>query len=618
VRSRDPFHGTFRAAKEEAMEIELRAGTPAAFAQPTVAAAFQATVATGGDTVALRTKGDATKITWRDYGERVRRAAGGFAGLGVQPGDTVAILMLNRPEFNVIDTAALHVGAVPFSMYVTSTVEQIRYFLEDSGAKVAVTERMFLPKLLEAITGTAVTKVIVVDGDAEGALSLAQLEAAAPAGFDFEARWRAVEPDSLLTIIYTSGTTGMPKGVELTHANIVFQLRAFQAVREIQGGSRAISYLPHAHIADRMSTHYMSMFLGGTMTTCPDPKLLFDHVMDVRPTEFTGVPRVWEKLKAGLEAKFAAESPEKRAMVKAAIDAGLMKVRLEQAGTPVPPDLAAGVARAEQLLFAPLRAAIGLDQARAFFVGAAPTPREVLEFFHAIGVPIAEVWGMSELSCVGTAMPHGVCKIGTVGVALPGVELKIAEDGEVLVRGPLVMRGYRNKPDQTRETIRGDGWLHTGDVGELDAEGFLKIVDRKKELIINAAGKNMSPANIEARIKTSSPLIGQACVIGDGRAYNVALLVLDPDGAMAFCRARSIDMPLAKLVDHPEVRAEIDRAIASANEHLSRVEQIKRYALLGEEWLPGGDELTPTMKLKRKPIAQKYAARIDALYAAGE
>ncbi len=591
------------------MDIELRPGAPAAFSRPTVCAAFQATLAAASDdAVALRTKGDAVRITWRELGDRVKRYAGGFAALGVAPGDTVAMLMLNRPEFNIIDTAAIHVGAVPFSIYVTSTVEQIRYFLDDSGAKIAITERAFAGKLREAAAGSKVEKIIVVDE------SLADLETA-PSGFDFEATWRAVRPDSLLTIIYTSGTTGMPKGVELTHANIVVQLRMFQAARDIEPGARIISYLPHAHVADRMSTHYMNMFVGGTVTTCPDPKQLFEHVPDVRPTEFTGVPRVWEKLKAGLEAKFAAEPPEKRAAIKGAIDASLMKVRAEQAGQPVPEPLAQGVARAEQMVFAPLRAALGLDKTRSFFVGAAPTPREVLEFFHALHIPIAEVWGMSELSCVATAMPRGVFKIGSVGKALPGVEIKIAGDGEVLVRGPLIMRGYRNKPDQTRETVV-DGWLHTGDVGELDAEGYLKLVDRKKELIINAAGKNMSPANIEARIKTSSPLIGQACVIGDGRAYNVALLVLDPDGAMAFCKARNIDLPLAKLVDHPDIKTEIERAIGAANEHLSRVEQVKRIALLPDEWLPGGDELTPTMKLKRKPIAAKYAARIEALYSA--
>ncbi|HWO24039.1 MAG TPA: long-chain fatty acid--CoA ligase [Kofleriaceae bacterium] len=608
-------------------DTTLPAGAPAGLRESTLCAAFQATVALRGDAVALRTRGDATRITWRDYGERVRRYAGGLAGLGVRGGDTLAILLVNRPEFNVIDTAAVHLGAVPFSIYLTSTIEQIRYLLADSGARVAVTERAFLPRLREAAAGTAVRSIIVVDGDAErdgdgdgdgerdAALTLAQLEAAAPADFDFEATWRAVSPDALLTIIYTSGTTGDPKGVELTHGNMIFELRALYAVEDLRAGDHFISYLPHAHIADRVGGHYLPIIVGATVTTCPDPRQIFEYVAEVRPTLFASVPRAWEKLKAGLEAKFAAEPPGKRAAIEGAISAGLARVRAEQAGQPVPAELAAGVARAEELVFAPLRAALGFDRARGFTCGAAPLPREVFEFFHAMNIRIAEVWGMSELSCVATAMPPGRIKIGTVGKAVTGVEIRLAPDGEVLVRGPLVMRGYRNKPDQTRETIDADGWLATGDVGELDAEGFLRIIDRKKELIINASGKNMSPVNIEARIKTSSLLIGQACVIGDARPYNVALIVLDPDGIAAFCRARGLALARAQLTEHELVRAEIDRAIAAANEHLSRVEQIKQYALLPDEWLPGGDELTPTMKLRRKPIAAKYATQIEALYA---
>jgi long-subunit acyl-CoA synthetase (AMP-forming) len=569
----------------------------------TMCEAFQATVAREGDAVALRTKADASRVTWREYGERVKRVASGLHALGVRAGDAVGVLMVNRPEFNIVDVAAMHLGATPFSMYLTSSAEQISYFLRDSGARVLVTERAQLPR----VQGLGIEHVVVVE----------ELDALAESsGFDFEASWRAVKPESVLTIIYTSGTTGDPKGVELTHANMIAECEAVLAVQPFESNVRVISYLPHAHIADRFGTHYLPMRIGGTVTACPDPRLLFEHVLDAKPTEFTGVPRVWEKLKAGIEAKLAAEpSPEKKGLVRAAIDASLAAVRFEQAGKPVPAELAAGVARAEAMVFGPLRAALGLGETRTFFVGAAPSTREVLEFFHAIGIRICEVWGMSELSCVGTAMPNGVAKIGSVGKALPGVELKVAEDGELLVRGPIVMRGYRNKPEQTHETIDSDGWLHTGDVATIDSDGFVAIVDRKKELIINAAGKNMSPANIEARIKASNPLIGQAAVIGDMRPYNVALLVLDPDAAMTWCRAKGVDMPLAQLVEHPELRAAIDGAIEVANDKLSRVEQIKKYALLPAEWLPGGDELTPTMKLKRKAIAAKYADQIDALYA---
>jgi len=250
------------------------------------------------------------------------------------------------------------------------------------------------------------------------------------------------------------------------------------------------------------------------------------------------------------------------------------------------------------------------------YAGAAPTPIDVLEFFHAIGLPICELWGMSEMTCVGTCNPRARPVIGTVGQPLPGVEVRIAEDGELLVRGQMVMRGYRSNPEQTAETIDSKGWLHTGDIAEIDPEGYVKIVDRKKELIINAAGKNMSPANIEAQIKSAGPLIGQAIAVGDRRPYNVALIVLDPDGASAWAAEHGLeDASPAALCKDPEVEAAVAHGVEEANSHLSRVEQIKRYAILPCDWLPGGDELTPTMKLKRKPICEKYAAEIDAMYA---
>jgi long-chain acyl-CoA synthetase len=551
----------------------------------------------------------------------VARTAQGLRGLGVEPGDRVAIHGENRPEWVIADLAIQGIGGVAVGIYPTSPAAEVEYLLghSDSVVLIAEDEEQLDKALAVRERLPALRMIVVIDPPVRAdqdprVMTWDQLEAGGELD-DYARTVDALEPGDTAMIVYTSGTTGAPKGVELTHANMIFELRALQGARGLHTAGHVISYLPHAHIADRTSSHYIPMALGSTVTTCPDPRQLFEHVGESHPTDFTGVPRVWEKLKAALEAKFAGEPPEKQAAIKGAITAGLMRVRAEQAGEQVPEALAAGVARAEQLVFAPLRAALGFDRARAYYTGAAPTPREVLEFFHAIGIPIAEVWGMSELSCVATAMPPDRVKIGTVGKAVPGVELRIADDGEVLVRGPLVMRGYRNQPDQTRATIDADGWLATGDVGELDGDGFLRIVDRKKEIIINAAGKNMSPANIEARIKTSSPLIGQVCVIGDARPYNVAVLVLDPDGAMAFSRKHGLDLPLARLADHDAVRAEIDRAIAAANDHLSRVEQIKRYALLPDEWLPGGDELTPTMKLKRKPIAAKYAAQIEALYA---
>jgi long-chain acyl-CoA synthetase len=330
------------------------------------------------------------------------------------------------------------------------------------------------------------------------------------------------------------------------------------------------------------------------------------YLPEVKPTWFFAVPRIWEKLKAAIEAGVAAEEDAaKKKATEWALGVGLEKVRLEQAGEPVPEELAQEYAKADELVLSKIRARLGLDQVESVNVGAAPTPREVIEFFHAIGVPLAELWGMSETTGYGTCNPPDKIKIGTVGPVSPGVEMKLADDGEVLIRGPVVTSGYRNQPDKTREALDDEGWLHTGDVGEFDDDGYLKIVDRKKELIINAGGKNMSPANIEAKVKAASPLIGQAIAIGDGKPYNVALITLDPDVAPGFIEKHGRDA----------VEAEVQRGMDAANEQLARVEQIKKFRLLDAEWQPGGDELTPTMKLKRKPIHEKYAREIEELYA---
>ncbi|WP_320671392.1 AMP-binding protein [Patulibacter defluvii] len=595
------------------------AGDP--LAVPSLAAAFQRTAAVDPDAVALRTIGGAVEISWRTYAERVRRIAAGLAALGVGRGDAVGLMLLNRPEFHLCDTAALHLGAVPFSIYNTSAPEQIAHLFANAGNRVVVCESLFLDRVQEARAATAVEHVICLDGDADGTLTLEQLEAMGRPEFDFDGAWRAVAGDDLLTLIYTSGTTGPPKGVELTHANLLAELRAATALLPLEFGDRAPSYLPSAHIADRWLSHYSAMAFGLQITCVPDPRAVAAALPDVRPTIWGAVPRVWEKIKAALEAKVEREPDAQRQQaMRWAIATGLRVVRAEQeriAGRGDGPDeaLRAEHAKAEQLVLGPIRAAIGLDQVRWSVSGAAPIPPDVLEFFGAIGLPICELWGMSELSCCATINPPARVKIGTVGPALPGIELRLAEDGEVLVRGGTVMRGYRNEPGKTAEAIE-DGWLRTGDIGTLDDEGYLRVVDRKKELMINAAGKNMSPANIELTLKAAGPLIGQAIAIGDARPYNVALLVLDPDAAAAYAADRGLADPSpAALAADPELVAAVAAEVERANERLSRVEQIKRFRILPVDWEPGGDELTPTSKLKRKPIAAKYAAEIEALYA---
>jgi long-subunit acyl-CoA synthetase (AMP-forming) len=378
-----------------------------------------------------------------------------------------------------------------------------------------------------------------------------------------------------------------------------------------------VSWLPAAHIAERMAHHYLPLLVGATITTCPNPREILAVLPRVKPSFFFAVPRIWEKIKAGLETRIAALPDEQRLSAQGAIEAAVEKVRLEQAGQPVPADLAEKVALGDEQLFSKLRALLGLDEALAVNVGAAPTPREVLEFFHGIGLEVGELWGMSETCGLGTVNPPGRARLGTVGPPAAGVEIKLAEDGEVLVRGECIMPGYRNQPEKTAETIDAEGWLHTGDVGEFDEAGYLRIIDRKKELIINAAGKNMSPSNIEGVLKAASPMIGQACVIGDAKPYNTALIVLDADYAPAWAEQQGLaGRALEDLAADAAVRAEVQAAVDRANGRLSRVEQIKRFHLVSGDWLPGGDELTPTMKLKRRPIAQKYAAEIEALYAA--
>jgi long-chain acyl-CoA synthetase len=581
---------------------------PRALSTSTMCEAFQITAAEYADSPALRLKDSDYEASWSDYAGAVRKRAAGLAALGVKRGDTVGFMLVNRPALHLTDCAAMHLGATCFSVYNTSSPEQVEYVVGNAGNRVLVTEQAFLDTVLavrEQVDG--LEHVIVVDGEApEGTISIEELEAMGDPGFDFEATWRAVEPDDVLCLIYTSGTTGPPKGVQLTHANMIGVWRACDQVREVKPGGRGISFLPSAHIADRWAALYAQMIFGTTVHCCPNPREMVAYSIEVKPTVWGGVPRIWEKLKAALEAGMAAEQdPDKRKAVEGAMEIGRRRVAAYMDGG-VPDNLQAEWDRADEQVFSKIRGILGLDEVESFVVGAAPTPPEVLEFFLAIGIEICETWGMSETTAIATLNPPGRIRVGTVGPPVPGTEVKLAEDGEVMVRGPQVMAGYRDMPEKTAEALSEDGWLRTGDIGEFDEAGYLRIVDRKKELIINAAGKNMSPANIEAKLKAASTLIAQAVAIGDNRPYNVALLALDPESLAA--RGAS--------AEDPEIVAEIAKAVEIANNRLSRVEQIKRYKILSSEWLPGGEELTPTMKLKRRPIERKYEAEIEALYAA--
>ncbi len=584
----------------------------------TFAQAVRATAARHPEIVAVRTPDDAVSLTWAELLARVDAIAGGLAGLGVGPGDAVALMLSNRPEFNIADLAVVTLGATPFSIYVTYPAPEIEFLIRDSGARVAIVEQAFLEPMLEARRSLpGLEHVIVVDGEPpEGVLALAEVEGADPA-FDGEAAAARVSPDDVLTLIYTSGTTGHPKGVELTHRAALFTAVHVKELMDFPPGSRVISWLPSAHIAERMAHHYIPVVFAATVTTVPNPREVVSYLPQVRPNWFFAVPRIWEKLKAGLEAMLASQPEEARRPVEEAMAASLERVRLRQRGEPVPAELEARVAAADEQIFANIRKMLGMDELKAVNAGAAPTPVDVVEFFHALGVELAELWGMSETCGTGAVNRPGQVKIGTVGPASPGVELTLAEDGEVLCRGEFLMSGYRNQPERTAETIDGEGWLHTGDIGTIDEDGFLTIVDRKKEIIINAAGKNMSPANIEAALKSGSPLIGQAVCIGDRRPFNTALIVLDADFAPQWAAQNGLgERSFEQLAAEPAMVAAVQAGVDAANERLARVEQIKKFTILPGDWLPGGDELTPTIKLKRRPIAEKYAEAIDAMYAA--
>jgi long-subunit acyl-CoA synthetase (AMP-forming) len=581
----------------------------------TLCEAFQATAAQNPDAVAIRTPGDGTVVTWREYARRVRSIAAGLAGLGVGPGDTVALMLTNRPDFHLVDTAVLHAGATPFSVYNTNPPELLGYLFDNGGNKVVVCEKQFLPVVLAGMrVGGKVEHVVCVDGGGHVALGLDEVEAAPATDFEFDTVWQSVRPDDVLTIVYTSGTTGPPKGVELTHINFIENTRVTEDFGRVGPSDRAISYLPDAHAANRWFTHYPNLLYGVPITTVADAWAVLAALTEVRPTVFVGVPRIWIKMKNALEDAIAKESMVKRELAGWALGVGRANARKTSDGKN--PGMAHKLqyAIADQIVLSKVRAKLGLDQVRVGVTGAAPIPWAVHEFILGLGIPLCEGYGMTECTAGATVNRPSRIKIGTVGTPVTGVEVTLAPDGEVLVRGKNVMRGYRKAPEKTAETIDSDGWLHTGDIGEFDGDGYLKIVDRKKELIINAAGKNMSPTNIENTIAANCPLAGSVAVIGDARPYNTALIAVDPDALTTFAKTSGLTGSLNDLATHPTIRAEIEANIAAANGKLSRVEQIKRFTIVADTWEPGSQYLTPTAKLRRKAIAAGYADTIEAMY----
>lgn len=588
-------------------------------AADTVARALSLTVSRYGNRVALRTLRDGYQLTWNELKDRVDRIAQGLASLGVERGSVVALFLVNRLEWHLIDLAAMSLGATSFSIYHTSAPGQVADQLRDSGAGVVATEQALLEPLQAALTSIdAPPATVLVDGDVpEGSHALEDLERLPPT-IDLGATIQAVQPEDILTLIYTSGTTGEPKGVEVTHHHIMSAARGVEKLGRFPVGSNVIAWLPTSHSAGRSGGHYFPVVFGATITSCPDPDLIIEHLRDARPTWFFAMPRNFEKFRDELERVIASWPGPLRARADAAICAGLEKVQLEQADEPVPERLRRSVEEADADTFSKLRAHLGLDQLSAVNTGTAPSSRDVLEFFHAIGVPVAEMWGMSELCGAGSCPAPDKVRIGTVGPMLPGGEARLAEDGELEVRGDYVMRGYRGRPEATAEAIDASGWLRSGDVAKIDQDGYITIVGRKKEIIINAAGKNMSPAVIEGTVNSTCTLIGECVIVGDRRRYVTAVLLLDAARGHAWAEAHGLgEVPLHELAQDERMRSAVESELEAANRQLSRVEQIKKFHLVGDDWAAEEGTVTHTLKLKRQAVIDRYAVEIETMYDGG-
>ncbi|WP_182902052.1 long-chain fatty acid--CoA ligase [Microbispora sp. H10830] len=568
-----------------------------------------------------------TTLTYAEARRRVLQIAAGYAALGLRPGDAVALMLVNRSEHVLADLGAVHAGAVPCSIYATFAPEQVAYVARDVGARIAVLGGPADLARWEPVLGElpALTRIVMLEGAPEGDERFLSWEAFLKLGADalaadpavVDARWRAVTPQDTLAVLYTSGTTGNPKGVPLTHANVLFEIVTTQRMIRLPTHGTQISYLTYAHIAERVLSLYLPLVKVNHVYFCTDMANLGATLGQVRPVLFFGVPRVWEKMTARLQALLATQPPEQQESVRAAMAAGLAYVEGLQHGHTVTPEVREAYERADAALLSVVRGLIGLDQARWCATAAAPMPIEVQRFFAGLGLKVIDVYGMTETTGAFTVNSPDVFKLGTVGRAEPGVEVRIAEDGEILTRSPLNTRGYLGLPEATAELLDDDGWLHTGDVGSIDEDGFVRIVDRKKELFITSGGENVSPAAIEGHLK-EHPLIGQALAYGDRRPYPVAILTLDAEVAPEWARARGIAFgSLADLAAHPDVLKEVEAAVESANRKLARVQQVKRWRLLPVEWTAETAELTPSLKLKRRVVHARYAEVIEELYTTG-
>ncbi len=574
-------------------------------------------------TAYLVRKGDRWEpLTWAEVDERVDRIAAGLLHLGLQPGDVVSIFGRTRLEWALCDLAVLRAGGVSVGIYQTLTGEQAAYILEDSATRILFLEDMEQAEKLLPFRDKlpCLERPVIWDPPEEPRdfLTLEELEQEGRALLEAKPGiTRRVEegirPEDVATMIYTSGTTGPPKGAILTHKNIMSEMEMLEVMGEMDASDIMMFFLPLAHVGERIPGHYRRVLKGVPAAFVEDFNRILDDMREIRPTIFGSVPRIFEKAYARILSEPEEASPLARMIFDWALKVGKKASRLEQAGRPIPPLLRLQRAVADRLLFRRIREVFG-GRVRFFLSSAAPISVEILEFFHAAGMLILEGYGQTEVSCFCTMNRPDDYRLGSVGKALPGVELKIAEDGEILVRGPIVFQGYRNQPQLTAETLTEDGWIHTGDLGRLDEDGFLWITGRKKDIIITAGGKNVTPANIENALK-DHPLIEQALVHGDRRKYLTALIGLEPGRLEAWAAEQGLGgLSYEELTRHPAVEAEVRKIVEEVNRGLARFETVKRFAILPRLLEMDKEELTPTLKVRRKIVEQHFMDLLDSLY----
>ena len=584
-------------------------------------------------------------MSWSEYREVSKNLASGLMSLGLGPGNTAFIMSNNTKEHNISDLGIVYCGATPSTLYKQLKSEQIEYVANLMEAKVAIVGDLELFEEVNKAKNNCpkLEAVVLIDGyeekqDLDYVYSYKELiskgeEINRQDSSKLDSAISTITPDTLACLIFTSGTTGRPKGVMITHRNVLWTIESlFGQIIPASKYPRIVSYLPMAHIAARAGDHYQAIYRTGQIFPVPVLEDMRDALPTIKPSVFIAVPRVWEKFKAGLEARI--EENPKKDLIEKAIANGLEKVEYEQKGENVPLGIKIKDKLFAKLVFSKFKDGLGITDTEYFVTAAAPMNRDVHKWFHAIGIDVTEIYGMTEdtgpatigvpinaaesfskrLKADGISIPSVLNPIGKVGIPIPGTEVKIMEDGELCIKGNHVAQGYYKSEEQTAETFDEDGWLHTGDLAEIDSEGFVKIIGRKKEILITSAGKNIAPVEVEDLIKPHQ-LIGQVCVVGDGKKYLTALIVLDGDGgAEAWANENGVSYSIKDMASNEEVLKAIQDQVDKANSKVAQVQQIKKFVILENEWTDSSGELTPTLKLKRSVIADMYNDEIESMY----